>query len=500
MHAPRVLIVDLNNFAMYPTVSVGYLAALCRRAGMVASVFSPLSVGVKGIVRERPADRWSLIAANLNFRATTSKSRTMREMRSWIATSLRAPLSRHHRRVARAFEVCVRDERPDVVLISTYLMFRPLVVELCRIAAAARVPVLVGGPYFAQPEVIEEWLDIEGMTALVTGEIELQLPQVIEAIRGGGEPPAIPGLSLLGPGGEPMISIAPPLRDLDPLPFPDYGDFPWDRYPRRIVPVITGRGCAWGACTFCSDVTSTAGRTFRSRSPALVLEEIRHHHETLGTKEFVFTDLKLNSNLDMWRAILANMQTAAPGSRWIASVHVNARGDDGLSADELRAAAHAGCVRLTTGLESGSQRLLDEMHKGTAIDGVSRYLRTASEAGISTRCTMIAGYPGEEAEDVQLSASFVREHERAIERIKVCQFSLITGTGIDKMRRAGRPERVALSIKGARPRALLAQIDHYVSQTSERSYRRAMARFLRAVHEVNRRPLRERAREFEGVM
>jgi radical SAM superfamily enzyme YgiQ (UPF0313 family) len=65
-------------------------------------------------------------------------------------------------------------------------------------------------------------------------------------------------------------------EDLDQLPFPDYSDFPWQSYPNRIIPMISGRGCGWGVCKFCSDVTSTAGRSYRSRSPGNVREEIRY--------------------------------------------------------------------------------------------------------------------------------------------------------------------------------------------------------------------------------
>ena len=42
---PKVLVVDLNNFARYPTLSVGYLSAVLRKASYQVSVFAPLMVG-----------------------------------------------------------------------------------------------------------------------------------------------------------------------------------------------------------------------------------------------------------------------------------------------------------------------------------------------------------------------------------------------------------------------------------------------------------------------
>jgi anaerobic magnesium-protoporphyrin IX monomethyl ester cyclase len=145
------------------------------------------------------------------------------------------------------------------------------------------------------------------------------------------------------------------------LPFPDYSDFPWSRYPNRIVPLITGRGCGWGACTFCSDVTSTVGRSFRSRSAANVLAEIAEQSKRYATRLFAFTDLKMNSNLDVWDALLERFAHCAPGAQWIGAVHVGTRQPNGLGPEELKAARAAGMVRLTTGLESGSQRVLDRM-------------------------------------------------------------------------------------------------------------------------------------------
>ena len=73
--------VDLNNFAMYPTLSVGYITSICRGAGLEVSVFSPLSIGVQGVVREEKATRRSLIAERLNFATAQSSWPLLRQAR-----------------------------------------------------------------------------------------------------------------------------------------------------------------------------------------------------------------------------------------------------------------------------------------------------------------------------------------------------------------------------------------------------------------------------------
>jgi len=47
----HALVVDLNNFSRYPTLSVGALVAVLRRRGDVVDVLSPLARGVQGYPR-----------------------------------------------------------------------------------------------------------------------------------------------------------------------------------------------------------------------------------------------------------------------------------------------------------------------------------------------------------------------------------------------------------------------------------------------------------------
>jgi anaerobic magnesium-protoporphyrin IX monomethyl ester cyclase len=81
------------------------------------------------------------------------------------------------------------------------------------------------------------------VTAIVGGEADLTLPELVAAAVEGGDLTQHAGVLLPdGRKGPP----APPLRALDRLPIPDFTDFPdfpWDRYPQRIIPVMTGRGC-----------------------------------------------------------------------------------------------------------------------------------------------------------------------------------------------------------------------------------------------------------------
>lgn len=498
---PHVLVVDLNNFARYPTLSVGYLAAVCRAAGMAVEVFSPLMIGLKGFRREPPPGWWGLAAERLNYLAATSRLAPVRRLRAALVSRIASDLVHDGGALVEAFRRRLARARPDVVLVSTYLMYREQVAGICAACRSVGVPVLVGGPYFAQPPIVEAWAGLPGLTALIAGEVELELPALIEALLAGRELGGFQGVVAVS-GTRPAAARArPPLRRLDAVPFPDFRDFPWERYPNRIVPVITGRGCGWGVCTFCSDVVSTAGRTFRSRSPGHVLEEIGRHHRD-GTSLFVFTDLKLNSDLEVWQALLDGMQAVAPGARWVAAVHVDAmaahRPDNGLEGDALRRAAASGCVRLSTGLESGSQRVLDAMKKGTRIEATGRFLAAAAAAGISTRCTMILGYPTETAQDVAATVGFLEAYRATIERIKIGRFFIAHGTAFEHS--LARAPAAYPRLRRLGEDAALGWIEHSFAPADRAAYRAAVLRLLGVIHRINRNPLRPAARDFEGVM
>jgi anaerobic magnesium-protoporphyrin IX monomethyl ester cyclase len=490
---PRALLVDLNNFARYPTLSIGYLAAILRRSGVEVDVFSPLSVGVSGVEREPRARAWSRLDHFARHLTASSSSAGVQAARSALV-ALRHPLAR--RRGARLADELQRSLEGgyEVIFASAYLMYREAIEGLAARCQARGLPLLVGGPYFAQPEVLDSWRSVPGVSGVFAGEGEEHVVELLKWAVGGPREPAPLGVSTSSGRGR----VLPPLRELDRLPFPDYSDFPWDRYPNRIVPVVTARGCGWGECMFCSDVTSSAGRTFRTRSVQNVLDELAHQAERCSAALFAFTDLKLNSHLPMWHGLVEGVRRAVPGCQWIGSVHVDDRNDNGLDRESLKAAAASGMVRLTTGLESGSQRMLDRMHKGTNVDRIEAMLRAASEAGISVRVTMIVGYPGEEPADVQRSASFLERNRDAIDRVLLNRFALITGTRVQRRMAAGLEPGQPLD--GVEHDTTAATVRHRYAPARSHAYRRELWRLLGATHAINRRPLALPATAFEGVM
>lgn len=488
-HSRRILAVDLNNFASFPTLAIGLLTASLRNHGHEVQVICPLAYDVPASERERRENVLDHFKRRLHLSTmplARAPRNAARAARTWWSER---PHPRVLHEVARALA-----DGPDIVLLSAYLQHFNTVREIGRLAQERNVPVVLGGPMFNVEGVAEAWRNLPGIACVAGAEMDHDVAGLVEAICAREPVSQFAGLTF--PDGT-RTAPARPLRNLDKVPMADFSDFPWDRYPVRIVPMITGRGCQWDKCMFCSDVVSTSGRTFRTRTVANVLLEMQEQARRHQTTNFLFLDLKLNSYPDMLRGIAAQVQDYVQGAEWIGTVHVDLRPDNGLSKADLKAAVAGGMRRISFGLESGSQRLLDLMQKGTSVEANSEFIRNAFEAGLSIRCTMFKGYPGETAEDMAETAEFLREHAPYLDRVRFNEFSLMENTPIYDAMMSQTSNR-AFEVRRSVHRRALA--DYFNWEGRDRAYRRAKAQALGAVFEINRRPVRTSARQFDGLM
>lgn len=486
----RATLVDLNNFATFPTLAVGLLVAALRNAGFDALLICPLAHDVPAAEREHRENLLDHLARRVHlstwapFRIGRNAARVLR---AWW-------LQRPHPRVVREVRRTL-ERQPNVILLSAYLQHYRTVVEIGKLAQRRGIPLVLGGPVFNMPVVANEWRQIPGLTAIVGGEVDLTLPGLIRAAIEGGDLLDFEGVTL--PDGR-RSPPARPLRELDRTPTPDFSDFPWDRYRLRVIPVMTGRGCQWARCTFCSDVQSASGRTFRTRSVESILSEMEEQARRHQTQNFLFLDIKLNSNPAMLRGITEHVQRLLPGAQWIGTVHVDQRKDNGLSRHELRAMVAAGMRRVSFGLESGSQRMLDLMDKGCTVEANAEFIRDAHAAGLSVRCTMFKGFPGETAEDLAATARFLQAHGKFIDRIRFNDFAIYEATPVyqEVLLRDSKFPQIRIAEVDARN----GRLRYTNADSSGPAYRKAKAQVLAAVHEINRRHIRPSARVFDGLM
>ncbi|MGB0848006.1 MAG: B12-binding domain-containing radical SAM protein [Thiolinea sp.] len=487
----KVLIVDLNNFARYPTLAIGYLIAPLRNAGFHVDLLSPLTIGAPPIEREKAEDWREHLKRRVNFATHPMMQKLHEPLRKAHTQWQTSP----HKPTLKAVSDWLDKNEPDVILLSAYLDHYPVVKEIAHRARLQDIPVLLGGPAFSSEKTIAEWQEIEGVTAIFAGEADLSIAGLVRDAIQRKDLAVRQGVFVRN---RKHNGIAPPLDDLDRLPIPDFDDFGWDDYPHRIIPVMTGRGCSWGVCTFCSDVTTSNGRSYRSRSLQSVLNELQVQSARYQSRDFIFLDLKLNSDLDVWYGLIKNFQKIVPGGRWIATVHVNGRGDNGLDYDTLRAARESGLTRISFGLETGSQKLARRMAKGTNVQRNQQFVSDAHRAGLSVRCSMMLGYPGETSEDLQLTHKFLDQHLEEFDRVRPARFKAIPGTRFETLYN-NKPTRFN-GIEVINWDHKFARAAYEYKPAIDKNYRKTKRDILDLVHQINRKPLRDGAIQFDGLM
>jgi anaerobic magnesium-protoporphyrin IX monomethyl ester cyclase len=196
----------------------------------------------------------------------------------------------------------------------------------------------------------------------------------------------------------------PFIKNLDTIPFPARDLVDFDRYTRTIngepaTTIITARGCP-GRCIFCSQ--HSWRKTLRLRSVENIMAEIDHIYDAWGIKNILFLDDTLTVNHKRIFRLCDELKKRNVTWRgWTRANMVTEELVDKMS--------ESNCLALCIGVESGSQRILDNLHKGTTIEENRKAIQYIKNSGMYARISIIVGSPGETWDTVQESIDFTLE-------------------------------------------------------------------------------------------
>ncbi|MEM4598511.1 MAG: radical SAM protein [Candidatus Diapherotrites archaeon] len=177
-------------------------------------------------------------------------------------------------------------------------------------------------------------------------------------------------------------------------------------YPANLYPevtIVSGRGCPY-RCTFCVYPQVMNGRAYRTRSIENVVEEVKYIRENFPeAKEIFFEDDTFTANRHRVRAFCEAVLKEGIDFTW----SCNARADVDL--ETLKAMKKAGCRLLCVGIESAEQKILNEIHKGTTVSGIRKFMQDAKKAGLLVHGCFILGNRGETKETIRKTIEFAKE-------------------------------------------------------------------------------------------
>jgi anaerobic magnesium-protoporphyrin IX monomethyl ester cyclase len=249
-----------------------------------------------------------------------------------------------------------------------------------------------------------------GADVIIKGEAEKTLEEVVHSLNTGAPLPSVAGIVTRLDGKEITTHPRGVIKDLDSLPFPawdlvdiaSYRDVWIHHHGYFSLNIATTRGCPF-KCNWCAK--PVYGNRYNCRTPERVAEEV----------EYLITEYQVNH---FW--VCDDIFGLKPG--WIQDFNrivkrrnlkfrykIQSRVDLLLQQDTIKALAESGAETVWVGAESGSQKILDAMDKGTTVEEIYAATSILKENGLRVAFFLQFGYPGETLEDINKTIRMVLE-------------------------------------------------------------------------------------------
>jgi anaerobic magnesium-protoporphyrin IX monomethyl ester cyclase len=293
--------------------------------------------------------------------------------------------------------------------------------KIAQIAKDLGKTVLVGGPHvnIVQAKVLR----YDVIDFAFFGEGENSLPKFMAAYPDLEEIKKIPGLGYRR--GEEIVfnGFAERIKNLDEYPHPDRDILVFkERYmPSELATIMASRGCPF-KCTFCASVPIW-GRNTIYRSPEHIVAEIEELHKRYNTRQFRFFDDTFTVNRKKMIGV-CKLLVEKFGDRyfsWWCLSTVSSIDDEVLY--WLR---RAGADQVHLGIETGSEKVMETIQKGTTKDQARDAILLAKKYGFWVNTFFITGFPFEEEEDIRETMEFIKEVQP--DSVNLCTFTPYPGT------------------------------------------------------------------------
>jgi radical SAM superfamily enzyme YgiQ (UPF0313 family) len=251
--------------------------------------------------------------------------------------------------------------------------------------------VVVGGPH-ATPLAREMLAHHPEIDTIAVGESEVTFLELIDRLASKGPETGLAGTAYRAAGAIQMGPERAAVEDLDTVASPH------DYFDTHIV--MTSRGCPW-RCTFCGAEASW-GRGYRAQSVGYVLDALEKAIERAPVKMIQIKDDTFTTNKKRVVQLCRGIRERKLQFLWSCDTRVDVLSDELLH--EMRL---AGCERLSLGVESGSQSILDAIDKKITVAEIEASTELAKKWGIKVRYYMMIGNRGETRETFRQTLDFL---------------------------------------------------------------------------------------------
>lgn len=254
----------------------------------------------------------------------------------------------------------------------------------------------------------EKYLD-KGADFILIGEAEMTLKELISALDNQqADFTGIQGLAFRQQETTIKTLKRNVIKELDQLPFPAWDIIDITPYKKMWMEhagffslnMGTTRGCPF-KCNWCAK--PIYGNRYNSRSPENVVQELKLLKEKFGYDHIWFCD-DIFGLKPGWVSSFANL---LQNEGLQLKFKIQARADLLLQENYIRDLARAGCDTIWMGAESGSQKILDAMDKGTTVEQIHEATKLIKKYGMKPCFFIQFGYPGETKKDIAATIKMI---------------------------------------------------------------------------------------------
>jgi anaerobic magnesium-protoporphyrin IX monomethyl ester cyclase len=246
----------------------------------------------------------------------------------------------------------------------------------------------------------------------ICGEGEITAGEIADYIfaKSGRQPEEINGLAFLKNNAIHKTPGRNVLKNLDSMPFPQwdlidvgrYKDLWMKHHGYFSMNLVTTRGCPFH-CNWCAK--PIYGQIYNSRSPENVAKEMKFLKENYSPDHIWFCD----DIFGLKPGWVPEFDKVVNTENTKISYKCLSRADLLLKEDGVRHLASSGCTSIWIGAESGAQKILDAMEKGTKIEQIYRARKLLKDNNIRTCFFLQFGYSGETRKEIEMTLKMVRE-------------------------------------------------------------------------------------------
>ncbi|MFD9466392.1 B12-binding domain-containing radical SAM protein [Streptomyces sp. NPDC060027] len=277
----------------------------------------------------------------------------------------------------------------------------------------------------------------------VIGEGESAFTEILKA-RGNGILPAATANVMIHPnlGGRGRALPVLHYEDIKNLTTPSYEKLPWHLYlaPHRFVYYTPSRGCYWNKCTFCDYGLNGDSPTspWRQDPVGKTLDDLERISKF---SQYVYFSVDVLAPATLLK-IAQGIVDRGIDVRWSAEIRL----EKYWSPERADLLKRSGCVAVSVGFESGNDRVLKLIDKGTTTQQTLQTVQNMRAAGLGVQMMAFTGFPGETLEEAFDTTDFLRRNRHLWTIGGVGTFGLTPGSIVAK-----EPDR--FGIKNLRPRA-----------------------------------------------